>query len=106
MVADAAEAAGATRLLALIDGKALIVNVVTRTVEGEFDPAGKAGVEAVLTGVDSAVVVPGGDEEESGGGVDEAIAALSAGIGAALSPPGAVANRSLAELLAAVSGGG
>lgn len=106
--ADAAEAAGSTRLLAMMDGKALIVNVVTRTVEGAFDPAGKVGADAVLTGVDAAMVVPGkADEDGVLTGIAEAIEAIVGGNGqsdGSLAPPGGVQNKTLATLLAALSG--
>jgi hypothetical protein len=53
-VTDAAEAAGATRLLAFIDGQALTVDVLTRTVEaGAEQLTGK-----VVTDIDAVVMVP------------------------------------------------
>ncbi len=53
-VTDAAEAAGATRLLAFIDGQALTVDVLTRTVEAGSEQLGGR----VITDIDAVVMVP------------------------------------------------
>jgi hypothetical protein len=56
VAADAAEAAGANRLLAMIDGQGVTIDIDTRTITG--------GVEAlkgrVVTDVDAFIVVPDG----------------------------------------------
>lgn len=61
--ADKAEAQGATRAIALIDGQAVQMDVTTRTVLGKADlSAGKT-----ITNIDSVIVVP--DEGATGPGV-------------------------------------
>ncbi len=54
IAADRAEAQGATRAVALIDGQALQIDVATRTVLGKADLSG-AGT---ITNIDSVIVVP------------------------------------------------
>lgn len=82
---DRAEASGATRLLALIDGKAVTIDVTTRTALSVTD-AGPEGRAPVMTGIDSVVIVP-----------------ASAGAEPAHAAPrvrGLASNASLARLLA------
>lgn len=54
VAADRAEAQGATRAVALIDGQAVQMDVATRTVLGKADLSG-AGT---ITNIDSVIVVP------------------------------------------------
>lgn len=51
--ADAAEADGATKLLAFIDGRGVVVDVASRTVEKTAEPG-----SGVVNGVDAVVVIP------------------------------------------------
>lgn len=83
--ADRAEAAGAGRVLALVDGKAVTIDVTTRTALSVADATGASGRAMTLSGIDSVVIVP----QEAG--ADTAHAA----------PPvrGLTANASLARLL-------
>ena len=53
---DAAEAAGAQRLLAMIDGKGVMIDVPTRTVTGGVEGLGNR----LITNVDAFVLVPEG----------------------------------------------
>ncbi len=81
--ADAAEAAGASRALTMLDGQALVLDIDSRTVQGAIDSlAEKVGDHEVLTGVDAALIV---SEEGSGG--------------APAGPPGGIENGTLAALL-------
>ena len=97
-VADAGEAAGATRLGVMIDGQVLTLDVLNRTVEGTSEGG------SVLTGIDGFVVAPPGD------GLGDAIEGLGAGargLGDALGRGlGVIRNRSVAELLGTISGDG
>lgn len=101
--ADTAEASGAKRLLALIDGQGVVIDLASRTVEGSLGATSAAGVGGVLTGIDAAIVVPpdGGDAAAPG-------APLVGAPGASPVPLPSVtqiANRSLAELLATLGAG-
>lgn len=84
--ADAAEASGAVRMLAVVDGLAVTIDVVTRTVED----VASAKDGAVRTGVDAAVVLP-----ESGANEPAAPAILGRVNG----------NQSLLRLLADIASG-
>ncbi len=52
--ADAAEASGATRLLAVVDNRSLIVDIASREVVAELTP-GEAQPGTILTDIDAAV---------------------------------------------------
>jgi hypothetical protein len=103
---DAAEAAGATRMIAMVGGHALLVDVHTRTIEG----AASAATARLMTGVDAVVVVPddpAADMAElfaggSGFGTGGA-GSTPAGVLAGLSRTG---NQSVAALLASMTGTG
>jgi len=87
--ADAAEAAGATRALTLLDGQPLVLDVASRTVQGAMESlSSRIGDHSVLTGVDAAIVVA----TESEGGFITA-------------PPGGIASGSLANLLERIGAG-
>lgn len=97
-VADAAEASGATRVGALIDGKIVTLDVLNRTVERVQDRDGAA----VTTGIDGFVIVP----QEAGaarlfGGESGARAATE---GRGHPGLGSIRNRAVAELLGELSG--
>ncbi len=108
---DAAEASGGSKLLAFIDGKGVIVDVASRTVEGLAKPG-----SGVVNGVDAVVVVE--DEPElvasepgsAGAGSKDGTAAAEktvaiAGSGVLPLPSmESVRNRSLSELLASLKG--
>jgi hypothetical protein len=91
--ADAAEAAGATRLLAMIDGQSVVVDVTTRSVTGAFSGTAEAGL---LTNIDAAVVIgPDGASGEPG-----AILPITAPDGPRSAIPlGRVENRAIANML-------
>ncbi|TVQ31259.1 MAG: hypothetical protein EA376_10340 [Phycisphaeraceae bacterium] len=114
--ADAAEASGAMRMLAMIDGETVVVDIVTRTVEQSLG-SGDAGV--VLTGIDAAVMIPdepagpwiladgtNEDEEQIEPDLSGEIGPLlrqalaKGGLPGVAGGSGAFANRSLVELLA------
>ncbi|MCC7389944.1 MAG: hypothetical protein IT431_14380 [Phycisphaerales bacterium] len=81
-VVDRAHAEGATRILVMLDGVALDVDVLSRRVLGEADLAGGR----VLTGIDGFVRLGEGDDGASGvlplpsaGAVDASVLAMLAG---------------------------
>ncbi len=88
---DRAEASGATRLLALIDGKAVTIDVTTRTALSVADAAAE-GRAPVMTGIDSVVIVPGAGGGAGGAGAEAAHAAPRV--------RGLASNAALARLLA------
>jgi len=117
--ADAAEASGAMRMLALIDGEAVVVDIVTRTVEKSLGSS-VAGAVDVLTGIDAAVKIPdepappwlainekNNEDEETSSEPDRSgeigpllrHALSKGGLPGVAGGSGAFANRSLAELL-------
>jgi len=106
VVTDAAEAAGATRLLAIADGKAITIDVLTRTIESVSDQTDAS----VFTGVDSVVVVPPGAAASDLMGMIASPKTATAGGGATDSRwlPGLepVGNASVARLLEELGGGG
>lgn len=96
---DAAEAAGATRIVAVVGGQALLVDVLTRTVE----QAGPASSARMVTGVDGVVFVP----EDPAADMTTLFGAGSEGarardVFAGLRGSG---NRSVATLVASMTGG-
>ncbi|MBL0927870.1 MAG: hypothetical protein IBJ11_09495 [Phycisphaerales bacterium] len=108
---DAAEAAGASRLLAVIDGKIVGVDVAARVVtKGPSQLAGR-----VVGDFDAMVVVPeggpgelkrlfaAGDPAREGRRTDGAGEGARIGLGGGT---GSVRNASVAELLASLSGVG
>jgi len=98
-VTDTAEAAGASRLLAMIDGQLLTVDVPARTVDGGPGDAGD-----VLTDIDAFVAVPPADGDAGAlfGGAEQA----SSGPGAMLPGLGGLRNASLGGLLEGLTGAG
>lgn len=97
---DAAEAAGVTRMVAVVGGQALTVDVQTRRVEA----VGSAASAQLMTGVDAVVFVP--DEAESDlaplfGGDRGGVGGLARG---ALAGLGQTVNRSVASLIASLTG--
>jgi len=60
--ADRAQAQGAHRAVVLMDGKALELDVATRTITGEVKGAPGGKLPRVLDGVDTIVAVPGENE--------------------------------------------
>lgn len=90
-VADAAEAAGATKVLALIDGQSLTIDLTHRVVS----PAKPSGAQGIVTGVDAVAIVPGEGQGEA------SIVRPGEGLGIG----GASDNARLRELLAARDGG-
>jgi hypothetical protein len=91
---DAAEASGASRLLAVVDQTAVTIDVASRTIQS----AEPWPTSQVTTDIDAAVVVPSGGDKE-----------LRALFGAAATPPASAAagpgiagirNSSIADLLA------
>ncbi len=92
-VADAGEAAGATRLGVAIDGRVVALDILTRTVEGEAAPG------EVLTGIDGFVTAPKADEGDAGVEVAGEIASALGVEGVSWAGLDVVRNRSVAELL-------
>lgn len=98
VVADAAEAAGVTRLVAVLDDTPVLLDVVERAVLG----AGDALRGSVLTDIDGVVFAPRADASD--------LRAVLAGDRSRLDPPrapeprdaGPVRNDSLSTLLAAL----
>lgn len=81
-VVDRAHAEGATRIVVMMDGAALDVDVLSRRVLGEADLSGGR----VVTGIDGFVRLGEGDDEEAqvlplpgGGAVDASVLALLSG---------------------------
>lgn len=99
VVADAAEAAGATRVAALIDGQLVKLDVLNRTVESA-EPGGGGNV---MTGIDGFVLVP----QDAGAGMAQLFGGRTgAGVatdGQAPAGLGLIRNRSVAELLSGLS---
>lgn len=66
---DAADAAGAQRLFAVIDGAGVVIDVRSRTIVRAVELNPESGEPLrpadVLTGIDAAAVVPPGDQEPS-----------------------------------------
>ncbi|RMH29039.1 MAG: hypothetical protein D6693_02560 [Planctomycetota bacterium] len=97
---DAADAAGARRLFAIIDGAGVIVDVPSRTVVRAVPLSADAGARLkpadVLTGVDAAAIVPPGDSD--GAGIDLSAAPRTRADLAPLS--GFIENGSLLDRLA------
>lgn len=96
-VTDAAEAAGSSRLLALIDGQQVTIDVPERRITG-----GGAGPGGVLTDIDSVVVVPEGSAAEVRRLLAGAITPRGGRSRAGLPGPGTVRNDSIAGLLASL----
>lgn len=99
VVADAAEAAGAWRMVASIDGKSVVVDVEQRQVLGTAD-------DGIVTGVDAVVTVPQGSPEElrrlfAGGSAGESVTARASGGAMNIG----VRNQSVAELLSSLDRG-
>lgn len=105
---DAAEASGASKLLAFIDGQGVVVDVGSRTVEG----VAKAG-NAVVNGVDAVVMVEDAPKElgalaAAGTGAKPATTAADQ----AIASPGmlplpsmeSIRNAGLSNLLASLKG--
>ena len=86
-IADAAEAQGASRVLVLMDGQALTMDVGVRQITGTAD------LNSVVTGIDAVVAAPG-----------NASGAMSFG-GTPIGPPGGslTTNASLLNALAAIA---
>jgi len=108
VAADAAEAAGSRRLLALIDGQAVTIDVPQRSVVAGGTIESFAG--AVQTDIDGFVLVPEGRAAELRALFAPPLnpAARSAGgtPGAQLTTgPGAIANQSLVAILASLAAG-
>ncbi len=93
--ADAAEAAGSRRALALIDGRAVALDVPARTIDHAHD-AGDA--PSVLTDIDAVCIAPAASESGAGDGIP--FSSFAAGAAAHLNH---VSNRSMAEILAGQS---
>jgi len=95
---DAAEASGSTRLLAMIDGHALTIDVPSRTILGVEDPT----KGRMLTDFDSMVAVPQGSTKE----LQKLFAGPGAGSmstptnGSSLPGLDNIRNQSVADLLA------
>lgn len=96
--ADAAEAAGASRLLAMIDGQSVVVDVTTRTVTGTLAGATNDGM---LTNIDAAVVV---GPDGAGGEPGQILPITAPGAPGRALPLGRVENRSLADMLERIQG--
>lgn len=104
--ADAAEANGATKLLAFIDGRGVVVDVASRTVEAVAQPG-----SGVVNGVDAVVVIP--DEPKQPGPApakpaDPKAAAVTASSPASflavpLPSTDSIRNASVANLLASLN---
>lgn len=62
-VADRAEASGALNLMVMMDGKAMKLDVQSRTITAVSDPASGQ----VITGVDAVVTVPGSGDAPTAG---------------------------------------
>ncbi len=77
--ADLAEASGAQRAMLLVDGRALVLDVPTRTISGELSFSSR------IERLDAAVYVPAEGEQEQP---------------KPLGPPGSVAPRAVAEQIA------
>lgn len=101
--ADAAEAAGATRLAALIDGVLVQIDIPTREAVAatRLDEAPAPTPGGVMTDVDAVVIVPTeGDAEETESGAAERAGAATPAHGRA--PSLLVTNPAVAELLAGI----
>jgi hypothetical protein len=100
-VADAAEAAGATRLAVAMDGVLVEVDIASReaTSVRPAEEAGGATPDGVMTGVDAVVILPteGEDEETRVGAAESAPAAVRA---QGRAPALHAVNPAVAELLA------
>lgn len=96
---DSAEANGASRLLAMIDGQAVVIDVASRSVEAKIDPS-----DAVVHGVDAFAVVPPAPATPDAPPSDAEKNQTQPPI--ALPLPGAesVRNVGLASLLASIKG--
>ena len=101
VVADAAEAAGATRVAAMIDGQVVTLDVLNRVVESAEARQGGA----VTTGIDGFVLVP----QDVGSGMAQLFGGLTGAAkatdGQAPAGLGLIRNRSVAELLSGLSSG-
>jgi hypothetical protein len=98
---DAAEAAGATRLGAVIDGLVVEIDIKSReaTSVRPREETGGATPAGVMTGVDAVVVIPTeGDGEEQRAGTAESVRAAAGAQGRA--PALRAVNPAVAELLA------
>lgn len=89
--ADRAEAAGLTRAVALLDGRAFILEVQTRSISAEIAPG-----SAALHGIDGVLSVPPAAPSATGGPADPAVA--SAGAGTSIALPGAALRVPSADL--------
>lgn len=105
-VADAADAAGARKLLAILDGQGVVIDIASRTIERvvplDGEGAGSVTPGDVLVGVDSAVIVPTGEVASAAGGAT--MSPLIAGADASGGAPGRIENGSLLERLASQAG--
>lgn len=97
---DAAEAAGATRIVAVVGGQALTVDVLTRRVE-DVAPASSA---RLMTGVDAVVLVPEDSATDMSSLFGSGRGGLVGSAGNALAGLGNTVNRSVASLIASLTG--
>jgi len=101
VAADAAEAAGATRLAAAIDGSLVEIDIASReaTSVRSLAEAGGATPDGVMTGVDAVVILPTeGEDQETRVGAAEPAPAAGRAHGRALALH--AVNPAVAELLA------
>lgn len=96
---DAAEASGASRLLAVIDNQAVTIDVTSRTVEA-VSPWTAGNVK---TDVDAVVMVP--DEGASLEGLFAGLGTAAQATGNSLAGLARSGSRSLHDLLASLAGG-
>lgn len=99
VAADAAEARGVARLLAVVDDKAVVLDVASRTIEAQVSwPS-----DALQTDIDAVVVVPG-----AGAGLErlfEAAGSAAAGLARGVAGlPGldAIRNQSVVDLVSSL----
>lgn len=98
--ADAAEASGSARMLAIIDDQAVTIDVASRTIES-VRPWDQAGM---LTDIDSVVRIPPVESDVDLRGLFGADGATTAPSTASSFIPAPVRNQSVADLLARLSG--
>lgn len=95
--ADAAEASGASRVLAVIDNQAVTIDVASRTIE-DITPWAPG---SVTTDVDAVMMIP--DEGAPLDGLFAGVGAVASAAGDVLSGLTRSGSRSLHELLASIS---
>lgn len=93
---DQAEIGGASKLLAFIDGRGVIVDVASRTVEGIAPSDGSA-----VPGIDAVVMVP--DAPKAACAPEEAQSASPAPMKLPLPGAESIRNASVSDLLARIS---